>query len=69
MDDQSVIIQTRQGTIADLETGMLVRVAGPADEDGKIDARAVTVTPEELEDLPGLGAPNRAGARGPAGGN
>ena len=69
MDDQSLVIQTRQGTIADLETGMLVRIAGPADEDGKIDARTVSVTPEGLEDFPGLGAPNRAGARGPAGGN
>ena len=54
MDDESVIIQTRQGTIDDLETGMLVRVLGPADEDGRIDARTVTATPEGLEDFPRL---------------
>ncbi len=60
MDDESIIIQTQQGTIDDLETGMLVRVSGPADEDGRIDARTVTATPEGLEDFPGFGS----GARG-----
>ena len=65
IDDESVIIQTHQGTIEDMETGMLVRVVGPADEDGRIDARTVTATPEGLEDFPGFGV----GARGPGGGN
>ena len=60
MDDESVVIQTQQGTIDDLETGMFVRVLGPADEDGRIDARTVTATPEGLEDFPGFGG----GARG-----
>ena len=69
VDDESVVIQTRQGTIDDLETGMLVRVVGPADEAGRIDARTVSVTPEEMEDFPGFGGGNRGGARGPGGGN
>ena len=69
MDDESVVIQTQQGTIKDMETGMLVRVVGPADEDGKIDARTVTATQEGLEDFLGFGGGNRGGARGPGGGN
>ncbi|MXY22246.1 MAG: hypothetical protein F4Y49_13050 [Dehalococcoidia bacterium] len=69
MDDESVVIQTHQGTIDDLEIGMLVRVLGPADEDGRIDARTVAATPEGLEDFPGFGGGNRGGARGLGGGN
>ena len=49
VDEESVIIETRQGTFTDLEAGMQVRVTGPADENGMIDARAVTVTPAGLE--------------------
>ena len=69
MNEETVIIQTSQGTVADLETGMQVRVAGVENEDGTIDARLVAVTPEGLEDLPGLGA-GRAfgGGRGGLGG-
>lgn len=67
IDDESVIIQTHQGTIEDMEIGMLVRVVGSADEDGRIDARTVTATPEGLEDFPGFGGGNRGGARGPGG--
>ncbi len=65
MDDDSMIVQTRQGTVDDLEAGMMVRVVGPAGEDGRIDARSVTVTPEGMEDFPGFGG----GARGPGGNN
>ena len=69
MNEDTVIIQTSQGTVADLEAGMQVRVAGVESEDGTIDARLVAVTPEGLEDLPGLGA-GRAfgGGRGAFGG-
>ena len=49
VDEESVIIETRQGTFTDLEAGMQVRVTGPADENGMIDARTVTVTPAGLE--------------------
>ena len=59
MDDDSVIVQTRQGTIADLEIGMAVRVVGLADESGVIDARSIVVTPEELQDIRGLGGTPR----------
>lgn len=69
MDDESVVIQTRQGTFDDLETGMQVSVVGPADEDGRIEARLVTVTPEGLDDFPGFGGGNRGGAGGLGGGN
>ncbi len=69
MSEETVIIQTSQGTVADLETGMQVRVAGVESEDGTIDARLVVVTPEGLEDLPGLGAGRGfGGGRGGLGG-
>ena len=53
IDDDSVILDTREGAFTDLEVGMQVRVAGPADESGSIEARSVIVTPEELENLRG----------------
>lgn len=62
-NEETVIIQTSQGTIDDLESGMQVRVAGQADEGGTIQARLVTVTPEGLENIPGIG-----GGRGAFGG-
>lgn len=71
MNEETVIIQTSQGTVADLEAGMQVRVTGPADEGGTITARTVTVTPEGLEDIPGLGGVGRGafgGGRGAFGG-
>ena len=64
MDGESIIVQTRQGTIGDLEAGMQVRVIGPANDDGRIDARSVLATPEGVEDIRGFG-----GARGLGGGN
>ena len=67
MNEETVIIQTGQGTIADLEAGMQVRVTGAADEDGTISARNVIVTPEGLEDIPGFGGGGFAG-RGRGGG-
>ena len=69
MDEESMIIHSRQGTLDDLETGMQVRVVGPADEDGRIESRSVTVTPQGLEDFPGFGGGNRGGTRGLGGGN
>ncbi len=69
MNDESVIIQTRQGTIDDLETGMLARVMGPTDEDGRIEARLITVTPDGLEGIPSFGSGNRGGAGRLGGGN
>lgn len=65
MDGESVIVQTREGTIGDLEAGMRVRVVGPADDDGRIEARSVIVTPDGVEDIRGFGGGNR----GRAGGN
>ena len=70
MNDETVIIQTVQGTVVDLEAGMQVRVFGAADDDGTIEARTVAVTPEGLEDIPGLGGGGRGafGGRGGGGG-
>ena len=45
MDEESVILKTGEGVFTDLEVGMQVRVAGPASEDGMIEARSVIVTP------------------------
>ncbi len=59
MNDETVIIETRQGTVADLETGMRITVIGPADEEGTIDARVVNVIPESLDDVRGLGGGGR----------
>lgn len=67
MNEETVIIQTNQGTVADLEPGMQVRVAGQTDEEGTIEARTVTVTPEGLENIPGIGGGGFAG-RGRGGG-
>ena len=58
-NDETVIIGTRQGTVADLEAGMRVTVIGPADEEGTIDARAISVIPEGLEDIRGFGGGGR----------
>ncbi len=69
LDDESLIVQTRQGTIDDLEAGMQVGVVGVADDDGGIEARSVVVTPEGMEDVRGFGGGNRGGARGLGGGN
>ena len=55
MNEESIILETRQGAFVDLEVGMQVRVTGPADENGSIDARSVTVTPQGLEGLRGPG--------------
>ena len=49
MNEESIILETRQGAFVDLEVGIQVRVTGPADENGSIDARSVTVTPQGLE--------------------
>ena len=59
MNDETVIIETRQGSVADLESGMRVTLFGPADEEGTIDARAVNVLPEGLEDFRGFGGGGR----------
>ena len=59
IDDDTVIIETRQGTVADLEAGMRVTVIGPADEEGTIEARVVNVIPEGLEDIRGFGGGGR----------
>ena len=67
MNDETVIIKTVQGTVADLEPGMQVRVAGPANDEGTIEARTVVVTPEGLEDIPGLGGGGRIGGQGGGG--
>ncbi len=64
MNEETVIIQTNEGALADLEAGMQVRVAGPANDEGTIEARTVVVTPEGLEDIPGLGGGGRIGGRG-----
>ena len=55
MNEESIILETRQGAFVDLKVGMQVRVSGPADEDGRVDARSVTVTPQGLEGLRGPG--------------
>ena len=54
-NEETVIVETRQGTLADLEVGMQVRVSGAEDESGAIDARSVIVTPEGLDDTRGFG--------------
>ena len=69
MNDDTVIIETGQGTLADLEAGMQVRVTGAADEDGTITARNVIVTPEGLEDIQGFGGGGFAGRGRGGGGN
>ena len=64
VNEDSVVVQTRQGTHTDLEPGMLVRVVGPADEDDSMEARSIIVTPEGLEDNRGFGGGDRRGSTG-----
>ena len=68
INDDTVIIETRQGTVADLEAGMRVTVIGQADEDGTIDARVVNVIPEGLEDIRGFGGGGRNAVGGDSAG-
>ena len=63
-NDETVIIETRQGTVADLEAGMRVTVIGPADEEGTIDARVVNVIPDVLQALRGFGGGGRSAVGG-----
>ncbi|MCY4530501.1 MAG: DUF5666 domain-containing protein [Chloroflexi bacterium] len=66
-NDETVIIQTAQGALADLEVGMQVGVFGTADEEGTIEARTIAVTPEGLEDIAGLGGGLAGRGRGGGG--
>ena len=66
IDEDTNIIQTTQGTVADLEPGMQVSVNGVTDDSGVIDARLVNVTPEGLEGVGGFGG--FGGGRGGFGG-
>ena len=67
VNDETLVLETSQGTIADLESGMRVTVIGQADEDGTIEARIVSIAPDgvDLEGIRGLGGGGRnPGARG-----
>ena len=67
VDDETLIIETSQGTIGDLQAGMRITVIGETDENGTIEARIVSVAPEgvDLEGLRGFGGGGRnPGARG-----
>ncbi|MYD50746.1 MAG: hypothetical protein F4W93_04585 [Dehalococcoidia bacterium] len=68
VNDETVIIQTLQGTVADLKAGMQVSVFGAADDEGTIEARTVAVIPAGLEDIPGLGGGFAGRGRGGFGG-
>ena len=61
LDEETLIIETRQGTAADLEAGMRVTVVGQADEEGVISALAVNVVPEglDLQNTRGFGGGGR----------
>ena len=68
MNDETVIIQTVQGTVADLDVGMQISVFGAADDEGAIEARTVAVIPAGLEDIPGVGGGGRGAFGGGRGG-
>ncbi len=55
VDEDTLVVETRQGALTDLEAGMRVRVTGPADESGRIEARSIVVTPEGFDSVRGLG--------------
>ena len=55
LDEETLVVETRPGVLTDLEAGMQVRVTGPADESGSIEARSIVVTPEGFEGVRGLG--------------
>ena len=61
IDEGTLIIETSQGTVADLDAGMRVTVVGQADEEGVIGAVAVNVVPEglDLQNIRGFGGGGR----------
>lgn len=59
LDDETIISQTKQGTVEDLKVGMQVTAFGPSGEDGTIDAQIVNTLPEGIEDLDGFGGIGR----------
>ncbi len=61
VDEETLIIETRQESVAELEAGMRVIVVGQADEEGVISALAVNVVPEglDLENTRGFGGGGR----------
>ena len=52
VDEETLVVETREGALTDLEAGIRVRVTGPADESGGIEARSIVVTPEGFEAAP-----------------
>ena len=61
LDEETIISQTKQGTIEDLEVGMQVTAFGPSGEDGIIEAQVVNTLPMGIDDLGGFGGRRRAG--------
>ena len=61
IDEDTVIVQNNPGTVADLQEGMQVRVSGPLNEDGNIEARSVVVAPGGMESLLDFGGGGRQG--------
>ena len=61
LDEETIISQTKQGTIEDLEVGMQVTAFGPSGEDGTIEAQVVNTLPMGIDDLGGFGGRRRAG--------
>ena len=45
------VIQVVEGSVDDLIKGARVRVMGPRDDDGKVQARAITLVPEGADGL------------------
>ena len=62
IDEETIIVQTLQGDVSDLEEGMSVRAIGPENDNGEIDARSVVVIPEGLQGIPGFGGAGRPGS-------
>ena len=61
LDEETIISQTKQGTIEDLEVGMQVTAFGPSREDGTIEAQVVNTLPMGIDDLGGFGGRRRDG--------
>ena len=66
-DQESIVVETSDGTLVDLKTGIQIRIVGPADEAGGIDAITILTIPEGLENVPDLGRGGFGGGR-PLGG-
>lgn len=58
LQEETIILKTVEGVLADLVEGANVRINGRPDEEGNLQARSITLLPDDFEDVgSGFGGP------------